>query len=416
MSPPCWDDKSNAEPAAETDTPTPPPGWETRWSEARSFNRGWGDPHRDFDHPRWRAMRRVHSTQRVYARRFLGLIFVLLLITGGWVAGLAYVFTRLFGGGGPSTWLVWGGGMGLVLALPIVALTLAARVFRGYALPLAELIDAAEAVAGGDFEARVTTRGSRDFQRLARAFNHMVEELARSDLQRRNLTADVAHELRTPLHIIRGNLEGILDGIYGPTPEHIEATLDETRALARLVDDLRTLSLAEAGELPLRYEPVAVDDLLADVVTSFSAQAEAAGIDLAVDASSAAPPTIQADAGRLDQVLTNLVGNALRHTPRGGHISLGAGQTDGRVHLRVADTGEGIPPEDVPFIFDRFWRGDRARTHSGSTGGASSGLGLAIAAQLVRAHGGTIEVQSKLGRGTVFVVDLPVVSGDQSSG
>lgn len=337
---------------------------------------------------------------------FLSLV---LLVLGGWVAGLAYLFSRLFGGGGASTWLAWAGGVGLVLAVPILAMVLAARVFRGYALPLAELIDAAAAVADGDLSVRVAARGSPDFQRLADSFNHMIEELARSDQQRRNLTADVAHELRTPLHIIRGNLEGVLDGVYAPTPEHIEATLQETRALARLVDDLRTLSLAEAGELPLECEPVDVGDLLADVVTSFSAQAETAGIDLsaAVENGDSAGTALamQADAGRLDQVLSNLVGNALRHTRAGGQIRLTACREADRVRLRVADTGEGIAPEDLPFVFDRFWRADRARTHSS---GASSGLGLAIAAQLVRAHGGTISVQSEVGVGTVFVLDLPL--------
>ena len=184
----------------------------------------------------------------------------------------------------------------------------------------------------------------------------------------------MAHELRTPLHIIQGNLEGVLDGVYAPTPEHIEATLEETRQLARLVEDLRTLSLAESGELPLVREAVDVGDLLADVATSFSAQAEAAGVDLRVTTADAVPPVVMGDAGRLDQVLSNLVANAIRHTPRGGNISLAAANAGNRVRITVADTGEGIAAEDLPYIFDRFWRGDRARSHGG---GAGSGLGLA---------------------------------------
>jgi two-component system OmpR family sensor kinase/two-component system sensor histidine kinase BaeS len=371
----------------------------------------WREWHPDAGPPPW-----IHEKWRTHRRSFLRRVLIGLLallgLVAGWMMLLAFMFAGWHGGGGPFMWqdrpgppfviFFWIGGLGLMLALPLLALTLAARVFRSYALPLADIMDAAESVANGDLDVRVEERGSREFQRLAHSFNRMTEELARTDRQRRNLTADVAHELRTPLHIIRGNLEGILDGVYAPTPEHIEATLQETRTLARLVDDLRTLSLAESGQLPLVLEPVDVADLLADVVTSFSAQAESAGIDLRCAADAATPLEIQGDAGRLDQVLSNLVSNALRHTPSGGRITLSAEAADGCVRLTVADTGEGIAPEDLPFVFDRFWRGDRARSHSGSTG-----LGLAIAAQLVRAHGGAIRVASRPGDGTTFTLDLP---------
>jgi len=206
---------------------------------------------------------------------------MVLLVLGG-MAALAFLFSRLFGGDGHTVALVWIGGVGLALAMPLLAGLVARHAFRDIATPLAGVMAAADRVAEGDLSARVPERGPGDFGQLAKSFNRMTEELERADQQRRNLTADVAHELRTPLHIIQGNLEGILDGVYEPTAEHINTTLDETRLLARLVDDLRTLSLAEAGQLPLTWEPVDVAELLADVGTSFSGQAEAAGIDLRV--------------------------------------------------------------------------------------------------------------------------------------
>ncbi|HYN88555.1 MAG TPA: HAMP domain-containing sensor histidine kinase [Ardenticatenaceae bacterium] len=336
----------------------------------------------------------------------------LLLLAG--MAVLAFLFTRLFGGNGHTALLVWAGGCGLALMFPLLAVGVAARAFRRIALPLADLMAAADAVARGDLSVRVPVHRPGEFGRLAASFNHMTSELERADRQRRNLTADVAHELRTPLHVIQGNLEGILDGVYEPTEEHINATLNETRALARLVEDLRTLSLAEAGQLPLARVRVDVAELLADVGTSFSGQAEAAGVELRLETPGDGL-AVSGDAGRLDQVLGNLVMNALRHTPQGGRVTLraetldGAGETGRGVRITVRDTGEGIPADDLPFIFDRFWRGDPARSHAR---GGGSGLGLAIARQLVQAHGGRIAVDSRVGEGTTFTIELP----DQTSG
>ena len=362
--------------------PGSPPPWRSNWGDRRGF----------------------------LFFRFASLFGVMALLVVGGMAALAFLITRVFGGDGQTAMLVWLGGCSLSLALPLFAVGLAVRAFRGIATPLADVMAAAEAVTTGDLTVRVPERGPSEFNRLAHTFNRMTEELERTDQQRRNLTADVAHELRTPLHIIQGNLEGVLDGVYEPTPEHISATLEETRLLGRLVNDLRTLSLAEGGQLPLVWESVDVTEVLADVATSFSGQAEAAGVELAltnngVDVQSETKTlTIIADIARLDQILGNLLVNALRHTPPGGKISLQATPQAEGVRLIVSDTGEGISPEAIPYIFDRFWRGDRARSHAGGAGG---GLGLAIVRQLVQAHAGQIQVESKLGQGTIFTIDLP---------
>jgi signal transduction histidine kinase len=295
---------------------------------------------------------------------------------------------------------------GLPLLLVLLALGAGGWALRGVGTPLANVMAAADALAEGDLSVRTPEQGSGEFRRLARSFNDMAEELERNEQRRRNLTADVAHELRTPLHILQGNLEGILDEVYEPTPEQIQAMLDETHLLTRLVDDLQTLSQAEAGQLSLHLEQVEVGELLTDVCTSFSGLAEVESITLQLDLPDA-PLTITADAGRMDQVLGNLVVNALHHTPPGGRITLAAESIPTGVRISINDTGEGIPAEDLPYVFDRFWRGERSRTRKA---GAGSGLGLAIARQLVRAHGGKITVESAVGRGTSFRVELPVVA------
>jgi two-component system OmpR family sensor kinase/two-component system sensor histidine kinase BaeS len=277
--------------------------------------------------------------------------------------------------------------------------------FRRIGRPIAEVMAAADAVAEGNLEARVRSDLPGEFRQLASSFNHMTAELQREEQQRRNLTADIAHELRNPLHIIQGNLEGVLDGVYSPDPAHLSATLDETRHMARIVDDLQTLSLAEAGVLPLHPRLFNLADLAADVVTSFSGLAETQGISLTSRVhDSAGSLELKADPDRIFQVLANLVANALRHTPSGGHVVVLAELADARAQITVEDDGVGIPEEDLPFIFDRFWRGDKARTR---VDGGGSGLGLAIARQLVRNHGGEIRVESQVGKGTKFILALP---------
>ena len=321
---------------------------------------------------------------------------VLSLFIGGTAAILYLIFSEY--SGVRNIWLlVCGAPFVIILFALITIFTLYSRLGR----PLGQIFSAIDSVAEGNLSVRVPEDNSPQFQELIKRFNKMVSELERSDQQRRNLTTDIAHELRTPLHIIQGNLEGIIDGVYQPTSEHINNTLDETKLLARLVNDLQTLSLAEAGQLPLHPTRFLLADLLADLTSSFSAQAASLGISLQTNIYDPSKE-FSADYDRLNQVLSNLISNALRHTPEGGKISIETETITSGVRFVVKDTGEGIPAEQIPFIFDRFWRGDKSRT-----GRTNSGLGLAIAKQLIHAHHGTIEVQSETGIGTTFIIDLP---------
>jgi len=357
---------------------------------------------------RWLHSRPVRR-RGVFLRLVVTFGFLALVTVGG-IAALSRLLSGLVAGsvlgpGGRATVATWLAGLGSLFLLAFVIVVLTRRAFHGVAAPLADVMAAADAVAGGDLSARVTVQkhGPDQFSNLAASFNRMAEELERAEQRRRNLTADVAHELRNPLHIIQGNLEGILDEVYEATDGHVLATLEETRLLARLIEDLRTLSLAEAGELLLRRELVDANELLADVQTSFSGQAEAAGLEPKLRPAED-NPSLVGDINRLEQVLSNLMANAIRHTPPGGAISLATDSTPDGVRILVSDTREGIPIEDQPYIFDRFWRRDRSRSR---TDGDGNGLGLAIARQLVEAHRGRIEVRSKPGEGTTFQIALP---------
>lgn len=349
----------------------------------------------------WRVWHARHHAQR---RRFLFLrllaVFGLLtvaLLGGLFIFGSLLVFVRQI------PFYIWLLILGLGIGLSFLAWNMAARAFRDFANPLTDLIEAAEAVAKGDLTVRVAERLPGDLGRLNQTFNRMLTELERADQQRRNLSADVAHELRTPIHILQGNIEGLLDGVYEPTAEHLNLLLDETRWLGRLVEDLRLLSLAEAGQLSLYKEPVAIADLLASVRQNFKGLAQSANLDWQVYSENNA--VVAGDAGRLEQALGNLALNAIQHTPAGGKIRLWAEQDRDEVLLYVQDSGQGIAPEKLPYVFDRFWRGDAARTRSTGTG---SGLGLAITRQLIESHGGTISVYSQPGEGTTFTIKLPL--------
>ena len=353
--------------------------------------------------PPFEHVAHVHRPGSVFVRLLVAFGVFIALIVGAVLLVVNLVQLALNAGRAlDKPYLVIGISL-LLLGIVAAATHVGRRNIKTIAAPLAELLSATEAVTDGDLSVRVHETNSRHFSGVVNTFNTMVAALERSDQQRRNLTADVAHELRTPLQIIQGNLEGVLDGVYEPTTEHIEAALEATHQLARLVDDLRTLSLAESGQLALTFGAVDVGELLLDTQTSFSGLAESAGVTLRI-AAPEEPLIIHGDPGRLDQVIGNLVVNAVRHTPRGGVITLEAASIANGVEIRVCDTGKGIAPEDLPFIFDRFWRGDRARTHQE---GAGSGLGLAITRQLVRLHGGTIDVASTLGGGTTFTIHLP---------
>jgi two-component system OmpR family sensor kinase/two-component system sensor histidine kinase BaeS len=350
--------------------------------------------------------RRFPPSHWQHRRRFVFWPFVIVFggITLLFIIGIGLIIYLVLT---QQTELIRGSWVLLLCGIPFVFIFLASIIgnltFRRFGRPFSDIFSAIDSIAEGDLSVRVPERYPRQFGLLARRFNHMVTELERADQQRRNLTADIAHELRTPLHIIQGNLEGIIDGVYQPNSEHINNTLDETKLLARLVNDLQTLSLAEAGQLPLHPTRFLLADLLNDVSSSFSSQATSLGITLNTNISDSSKE-ITADYDRLNQVLSNLTSNALHHTPQGGAISLEAGAISSRVQIMVKDTGEGIPAEDIPFIFDRFWRGDRSRTRETSP---HSGLGLAIAKQLIHAHGGTIEAQSETGKGTTFIIELP---------
>ncbi len=334
------------------------------------------------------------------ARRFVpfAIFFIIsaFLFVGGAAAILYLIFSEY--SGVRNIWILL---CGAPVVLVVFAILTVFNLYTRFGRPLEELFNAINAVEEGNLSVRVSEKNSDLFSDLIKRFNKMIGELERADQQRRNLTADIAHELRTPLHIIQGNLEGIIDGVYQPTPEHINNTLDETKLLARLVNDLQTLSLAEAGQLPLHPTRFLLADLMEDLTTSFSSQAASLGIDLQTNVQDPSKE-FSADYDRLNQVLSNLISNAIRHTPKGGTISLETEATASGVRIVVKDTGSGIPAEDIPFIFDRFWRGSKSRTER-----VNSGLGLAIAKQLIHAHAGTIEVQSEAGKGTTFIIDFP---------
>ncbi len=291
------------------------------------------------------------------------------------------------------------GALGAVVA----AVVLGAFLSRQFLRPLAELTDAIGNIKQGKFDQRVPVRSDDELGELAGAFNQMSAELQRIHRLRRQMISDIAHDLRTPLTVISGYLEGLRDGSLQPTSARFDTLYQEAQLLNRLIDDLRTLSLADAGELRLVWGSVKPRDLLEQVASSFAPMAAAQSVTLQVDAEPDLP-SVALDPDRMTQVLENLVSNSLRFTAPNDRITLAAARRDDRLLLRVRDTGSGIPPEHLQNIFARFYRVSESRFQNRG----ESGLGLAIAESIVAAHGGQISAESELGRGTVIHIQLPL--------
>ena len=270
--------------------------------------------------------------------------------------------------------------------------------------PLNRLVSAARAIAAKDLTHRVEPTGTVEVANVAYAFNDMAASLQKAEQLRRNLVADVAHELRTPLSVMQGTLTAQLDGVFPLDLEETAKLYDETRLLSRLVDDLRELAQVEAGQLQLNIGGIDLKHVIAATASAFDGVASEKQVSLS-DESARQWPKVNADSERVAQVLRVLISNALRHTPANGTITIRSAMFADCVEVSVHDTGDGIAPDELPYVFDRFWRGDRSRARE--TGG--SGLGLAIAKQLIEAQGGSIGVESQPGQGSRFWFRLPIV-------
>lgn len=312
--------------------------------------------------------------------------FVLLI---GWISALLFR-DRWHGPGGPRPFP----GFAFLLVVLFIGFIAFGRALRRTAGPIGDVMDAAARVANGDYSARAAVHGPQEVRELAEAFNEMATRIEAGERQRRNLVADVTHELRTPLSVIQGRIEGMLDGMYTADREHLRLVLQQTRVLARLLDDLSLLSKAEAGALRLERERVPPSDLVDAAAAAYRADAQERGVSLRTVVPTNLPE-VDVDRLRIGEVLSNLLTNALRYTPRAGTIAISAERANGGVAFAVADTGTGIPTGEVPHIFDRFAKSADSR---------GSGLGLAIARSLVQAHRGTIAAESDASGTTIRFV------------
>ncbi len=305
-----------------------------------------------------------------------------------------------------NRWLLWSG-----LGTGAIALLLAFFLARQITAPVRRLTQAAHNMSSGDLRQRVDVSNRDELGELAGAFNHMAERLELNEQQRRLMMADIAHELRNPLTVMQGKLEGLMDGVLPLDQEQVGTVYDQTLLLSRLVDDLRLLSLAQAGQLPLEKAEVDMGSLVSRVVDDFRPLAQDRSVTLDAKLNS---QSLEAtvDSQRMGQVLSNLLSNAVRHTGEDTAVTVEVAQVNGSVQVAVADGGPGIGPEDLPYVFERFYRVDRSRSREGG----GSGLGLAIAKEVVEAHGGSIWVESSRERGAVFTFQVPSGSRDHGAG
>ena len=349
----------------------------------------------------WRRVRRRNPFFRRMGCFFIGFAFLAFI---GLLAILRFILAPFLEFYGPPPFdrpdFIVPFGI-LAFLFLILAVFWGIRSLRRMSVPLDNLLEASERVAQGDFSARVVEKGPPEVRALTHGFNSMAERLQVNDRQRRNMLADVSHELRTPITVIQGNVEGILDRLYPADEDRLKSILEETQVLSRLVDDLRTLALAESGGLYLKREPANLAQVIRDAVSGFDAQIREK--EIRVEMALEGEEDVNIDPQRLREVLANLLSNALRYTPRGGEIRIrlaGGGPGEERnAALSIEDSGPGIEPADLPHVFERFYK-------SSDSGGM--GLGLSIAKYLVEAHGGKIWAESETGRGTKISFTLPL--------
>ena len=366
--------------AHERRSKRPPPHW---WPEDESWP---PDP------PLWRKNR-----HKLFPRLAIGAL-ITFMITLATCSGSVFILARQYGEIDlhKSGVLRISIGMGILVT---AALFYMGRMIRRVISPIDDLLEASDSVADGDYSVRVPERGSPEMYALVSSFNAMVRQLELQANQRNELMADLTHELRTPITVIQGNIEGIIDGVYERDDAHLKALLEETRQLSSLIEDLRTLGLAESGALQLHREATDLALLTSETLAAYRPQIEAAGTTLNLIAADGIPP-INVDPLRFREVLTNLIANALRYTPSGETIEVQIEQEGpDRVRIVVVDTGSGIDPQDLPHIFERFYK---------SVDSGGSGLGLAIAKKLVEAHGGEINAESDPDQGTQITILLPI--------
>jgi signal transduction histidine kinase len=369
-------------------------------SEGKSFFDGRPRPRWWPENEPWPPVRFRHGRRTPGRFHFrIGCLVPLFFMLAGLGCGLVFLisFFQTLQARGISQWIV------LLVPLFLLAafLIILGGMLRRMVNPLDDVMEAAERVASGDYTTRLRAHGPRPVREFTESFNTMTGRLQAYDEQRKHLLADISHELRTPLTVLQGNLEGMLDNVYPRNDEHLAILLEETKILSRLIEDLRTFSLAETGRLVLQKELCDPAQLTVELVSAMQSQAAKAGVSL-VNECEPGLPAVEMDTARIREVLENLVSNALRHTPSGGSVRVASGRSKenaSRLEFRVEDTGQGIDPDDLPYIFDRYYK-------SRDSGG--TGLGLAITKRLVEAHGGEIRAESRLGKGTSIRFWIPI--------